>query len=64
MTVCGSCDARDGERIRKTSFHVGSPAHAGVNHTERQVLQYTIDLNKKKRIRRRQPDWDEKKRSN
>ena len=39
----------------------GSPAGAGLNHTERQVLQYTIDLNKKKRIRRRQPDWDEKK---
>ena len=32
----------------------------GVNHTERQVFQYTIDLNKKS-SKRRQPDWDEKK---
>ena len=32
----------------------------GINHTEGQVFQYTIDLNRKKRSRK-QPDWDEKK---
>ena len=36
------------------------PAQAGANAIERQVFQYTIDLNKK-RPRRRQPDRDEKK---
>ena len=36
------------------------PQRTGVNAIERQVFQYTIDLNKK-RPRRRQPDRDEKK---
>ena len=38
---------------------LGDPAHGGVHHTEGQVFQYTIDLNRKKR--RRQPGRDEKK---
>ena len=31
----------------------------GVDHTEGQVFQYTIDLNRKGRKRHRQPDLDE-----
>ena len=38
----------------------GSPAPAGVGHTEGEVFQYTIDLTKKRK-KRRQPDRREKK---
>ena len=38
----------------------GNPARAGVNHTEGQVFQYTIDLTKKRK-KRKPPDRREKK---
>ena len=38
-----------------------SPGRTGVDHTEGQVFQYTIDLNRKGTKRRRQPDLDETK---
>ena len=40
----------------ETLIAEGSPVCTGVNHTEGQVFQYTIDLNEKKRKKRKQPD--------
>ena len=39
--------------------HIGRPAGTGVNHTEGQVFQHTIDLTKKRK-RHKQPDRREK----